>query len=224
MSGTAIDFNVWHTSTGTRQLCNSACMQLVRSNPSAAPRDVRCFLDRVNAHSVLRWGGMFNTPDPVHIDDFLNRNTATWDQVAQACKRAYDSGCYATRAVRDCRASRAALHSPPHAQTYTDDNANLGGACTLPGGARGTCMLMGDCMAPGDIMQSGLCPGSRLVRCCVKSSLPWLAPFSVAEAGEAVEGQQEEAVEEVVPDAPLRWLPGEKPLASMPELAVPFEP
>ncbi|XP_002127257.2 uncharacterized protein LOC100178871 [Ciona intestinalis] len=66
--GHAIDMNL-KTPAG---YCNSRCLA-ARSNSYA-----ECFLKKVMG-AGLRWGGIWNQPDPVHIDDGLNRRSPnTW--------------------------------------------------------------------------------------------------------------------------------------------------
>jgi hypothetical protein len=62
--------NIEYTPTdGSSGFCNSGC--LGGNNP---PADVDAFLTDIRNDPDLRWGGDFNTPDSVHIDDGLNVN------------------------------------------------------------------------------------------------------------------------------------------------------
>lgn len=71
--GHAIDFNlvqgsVWFNSTKLQRYCDP-------SPQSYLDKDVKKFLDAIQSDERgprLRWGGHFNPPDPVHIDDGLN--------------------------------------------------------------------------------------------------------------------------------------------------------
>ena len=74
MIGHAIDMNVVDGATG--KFCNGYCLESL----STAPAGVRCFINRVQSDSVLRWGMSFN--DPVHIDEPINiNNPSKWDQL-----------------------------------------------------------------------------------------------------------------------------------------------
>ena len=75
LAGHAIDMNVQFGPN--RTLANST---VLRKYPNvAAP--VKGFLKAVIDDPDLRWGGQFNTPDPVHIDDGLNiRNPSEWQR------------------------------------------------------------------------------------------------------------------------------------------------
>nr|XP_002127257.1 uncharacterized protein LOC100178871 [Ciona intestinalis] len=69
--GHAIDMNL-KTPKG---YCNSRCLA-ARKNSHA-----ECFLKNVMG-AGLRWGGTWNQPDPVHIDDSLNlRSPKTWESL-----------------------------------------------------------------------------------------------------------------------------------------------
>ena len=63
--GHAIDMNVQHNG----RLYNSKALR--KSNFSKLPDAVLSFLNLVRNNPSLRWGGDFNTQDPVHIDDDL---------------------------------------------------------------------------------------------------------------------------------------------------------
>lgn len=66
--GHAIDMNLRYvTENGTSTLCNSACL-----GGDTLPTAISAFLGDIRSDSDLRWGGDFNTPDVVHIDDGLN--------------------------------------------------------------------------------------------------------------------------------------------------------
>jgi peptidoglycan hydrolase-like protein with peptidoglycan-binding domain len=73
MAGHAIDMNI-DFSGG---FANSAYLKESESTWDPA---VKGFIDAIRADSVLRWGGDFNTPDVVHIDDELNlRDPDQWE-------------------------------------------------------------------------------------------------------------------------------------------------
>lgn len=63
--GHAIDMNLIDGS----RFCNSKCL----GNQSKQSAGVKCFISKIRRNTGLRWGGDFSTPDPVHIDDGLNR-------------------------------------------------------------------------------------------------------------------------------------------------------
>lgn len=63
--GHAIDMNVLDGS-----LCNSKCL----GNKNKHSAGVKCFISKIKGNIALRWGGDFSKPDPVHIDDGLNRS------------------------------------------------------------------------------------------------------------------------------------------------------
>ncbi len=66
LAGHALDMNPrhgWKTYTSE---------DMAPENFHRLPPRVRAFLDAVRAHPRLRWGGDFNTPDPVHIDLPIN--------------------------------------------------------------------------------------------------------------------------------------------------------
>jgi len=66
--GHAIDMNVFYND----KLYNS--QKLRKINHQNLPKKVVEFFDLIRADNVLRWGGDFNTEDPVHIDDnFYNK-------------------------------------------------------------------------------------------------------------------------------------------------------
>jgi len=65
--GHAIDMNVMHAG----KLYNSK--KLKRDNLTNLPSSINDFINRVRGDGVLRWGGDFNTEDPVHIDDNFYR-------------------------------------------------------------------------------------------------------------------------------------------------------
>ena len=73
-AGSAVDLNVMCR----KNLFNSR--ELLEAFDSGEPEHyVRSFLDNVHDDPGLRWGGTFNTPDPVHFDDDLvSRDPDEW--------------------------------------------------------------------------------------------------------------------------------------------------
>ena len=75
--GHAIDFNLVRMAENGKDVedwFNSKALAAEELDP-----DVEAFLDMVRDDEGLRWGGDFNTPDVVHIDDGLNlRNPDSW--------------------------------------------------------------------------------------------------------------------------------------------------
>lgn len=56
------------------------------------PNPVRRFLKFIIDDPDLRWGGNFNTKDPVHIDDHLNKNRVIWKKRYEVMQRAVQLG------------------------------------------------------------------------------------------------------------------------------------
>lgn len=56
------------------------------------PEPVKQFLTLIINDPKLRWGGKFNTKDPVHIDDHLNKDRAVWKKRYQAMQEAVQLG------------------------------------------------------------------------------------------------------------------------------------
>lgn len=74
LAGHALDFNVIY---GGRTYESEA---LGRGVLPALPEPVRRFIGDVRVDAVMRWGGDFETEDPVHVDDGLNsRYPEAWD-------------------------------------------------------------------------------------------------------------------------------------------------
>merc|ERR1712002_686300 len=70
--GHAIDMNL-NTDSGW---CNGDCL-LAGYNS-----DAECFIDKVNNDVTMRWGGVWYSADPVHIDDGLNvSDMNTWNEL-----------------------------------------------------------------------------------------------------------------------------------------------
>lgn len=85
LAGHAIDMNIWYDK---KTLCNSTCLG------GTLPEGVKGFIKAIQDDSGLRWGGDFETPDVVHIDDGLNVNDpAEWKKRFKATQEARDNGC-----------------------------------------------------------------------------------------------------------------------------------
>lgn len=86
LAGHAVDFNIiykWKTYESP---------DMGRENLNALPKPVRTFIRTVRETPGLRWGGDFNTQDPVHIDTGLNRkHPHIWDRYYAACLKDYSS-------------------------------------------------------------------------------------------------------------------------------------
>ncbi|MBK8501051.1 MAG: M15 family metallopeptidase [Saprospiraceae bacterium] len=86
LAGHAIDMNVVYDN-GTK----SANSKVLAKYPSV-PEPVRRFINSIILDPGLRWGGQFNTPDVVHIDDGLNQNDANWRKRYKAMQEAIQMG------------------------------------------------------------------------------------------------------------------------------------
>jgi peptidoglycan hydrolase-like protein with peptidoglycan-binding domain len=86
MAGHAIDMNVIYDNK-----TKSANSVMLGKYPNV-PEPVRLFIKSVIDEPGLRWGGKFNTKDPVHIDDGLNGDMAKWDKRYQAMQKAVQLG------------------------------------------------------------------------------------------------------------------------------------
>lgn len=82
MAGHAIDMNVIYDNK--KKSANSK--ELAKYPAVAEP--VRRFIKSIIDDGVLRWGGNFQTKDPVHIDDNLNQDMARWDKRYKAMQKA----------------------------------------------------------------------------------------------------------------------------------------
>jgi len=85
LAGHGIDMNVKY---GNNKLANST---VLRKYPNV-PAPVKQFLKSIIDDPKLRWGGTFNSVDPVHIDDGLNRNMTKWKKRYQAMQEAVQLG------------------------------------------------------------------------------------------------------------------------------------
>ena len=73
--GHAIDMNLID---GSRHFCNSQCL----GDEKKQTKGEKCFLFQIGHDTALRWGGNFSKPDPVHIDDGINkRNRAEYNRL-----------------------------------------------------------------------------------------------------------------------------------------------
>lgn len=86
MAGHAIDMNVVYDNK-----TKSANSVMLGKYPNV-PEPVRRFIKSVIDDKSLRWGGLFNAKDPVHIDDGLNGDMARWDKRYQAMQKAVQLG------------------------------------------------------------------------------------------------------------------------------------
>ncbi len=81
LAGHAIDMNVYYDGI----LYDSRSLK--KSNMAKLPPNVRNFINDVRNNKALRWGGDFNTEDPVHIDDDLGANPNVWQSKFEACQQ-----------------------------------------------------------------------------------------------------------------------------------------
>jgi peptidoglycan hydrolase-like protein with peptidoglycan-binding domain len=86
LAGHAIDMNVVYDNK--TKMANSVML----GKYPAVPEPVRLFIKSIIDEPGLRWGGQFNTKDPVHIDDGLNGDMAKWDKRYQAMQKAVQLG------------------------------------------------------------------------------------------------------------------------------------
>ncbi|KAL9960388.1 hypothetical protein ACROYT_G033839 [Oculina patagonica] len=80
--GHAIDINV----IDGANFCNSTCL----GDASKQTKAVKCFIFKIQGHGILRWGGDFAVPDPVHIDDGCN---VRWRSVYDKMYKALQTNC-----------------------------------------------------------------------------------------------------------------------------------
>lgn len=85
LAGHAIDMNVIY---GNNQWANSTKLNKYPN----VPEPVRIFLKSIIDDPGLRWGGKFRAKDPVHIDDWLNRDLTKWDKRYKAMQKAVQLG------------------------------------------------------------------------------------------------------------------------------------
>lgn len=85
LAGHAIDMNVIY---GNEQWANSKKLAKYPSVPSPVGKFLKAIID----DPKLRWGGLFNTKDPVHIDDHLNKNRTVWKKRYETMQKAVQLG------------------------------------------------------------------------------------------------------------------------------------
>lgn len=85
LAGHAIDMNLIY---GNNQWANSKVLNKYPNVPEPVKRFLKLVIDDPN----LRWGGKFNTKDPVHIDDWLNKDLTKWGERYQAMQKAVQLG------------------------------------------------------------------------------------------------------------------------------------
>ncbi|HMB63012.1 MAG TPA: peptidoglycan-binding protein [Eudoraea sp.] len=85
LAGHAIDMNVLYNNG------NWANSRALAQYPSV-PEPVGQFLKSIIDDPALRWGGLFRTRDPVHIDDHLNKDMDEWNKRYKAMQRAVQLG------------------------------------------------------------------------------------------------------------------------------------
>ncbi|MGH1385777.1 M15 family metallopeptidase [Kordia sp.] len=85
LAGHGIDMNLQYGNGGW---ANST----VLAKYPNVPAPVKQFLSLIINDPKLRWGGKFNTKDPVHIDDHLNKDRAAWRKRYQAMQEAVQLG------------------------------------------------------------------------------------------------------------------------------------
>lgn len=85
LAGHGIDMNLRY---GNGKWANS---KVLAKYPNV-PEPVKKFLKSIIDDPKLRWGGKFNTKDPVHIDDHLNKDRATWKKRYEAMQKAVQLG------------------------------------------------------------------------------------------------------------------------------------
>lgn len=85
LAGHGIDMNVIYNNG---KWANS---KILAQYPSV-PAPVGQFLKSIIDDPKLRWGGLFNTKDPVHIDDWLNKDKVKWRARYEAMQKAVQLG------------------------------------------------------------------------------------------------------------------------------------
>ena len=84
LAGHAIDMNIeykgkWYDSHSMK-----------KNRYSKLPQNIKNFFDDIRKDKELRWGGDFKTQDPVHIDDYLNKNLSKWQIRFEICQKDYN--------------------------------------------------------------------------------------------------------------------------------------
>lgn len=85
LAGHGIDMNVQYGNGGW------ANSKVLAKYPNV-PEPVKYFLKLIIDDPKLRWGGNFNTTDPVHIDDHLNKDRAAWKKRYEVMQKAVQLG------------------------------------------------------------------------------------------------------------------------------------
>lgn len=85
MAGHGIDMNIIY---GNGKFANSK----VLGKYPIVPPPVKKFLKFIIDDHNLRWGGQFQTTDPVHIDDGLNRDMTKWNERYEVMQKAVQLG------------------------------------------------------------------------------------------------------------------------------------
>jgi len=85
LAGHGIDMNLAFGSNG---FANSKVLTRYPNVPEPVGRFLKFIIDDPD----LRWGGLFNTKDPVHIDDWLNRNRTKWVARYEVMQKAVQLG------------------------------------------------------------------------------------------------------------------------------------
>ena len=87
LAGYAIDFNLKYD--GKKYFSND----LKRKNLVKLPSDLQNFINAIRLDNQLRWGGDFNTEDPIHIDFPINlKDKKKWIKYNNQCKKDYTNG------------------------------------------------------------------------------------------------------------------------------------
>lgn len=80
LAGHAVDLNVWFNG----KLYEST--ELRKEALPMLPQPVQGFIDDIRRNPIMRWGGDFETADPVHVDDGFNlRHETEWERHYLAC-------------------------------------------------------------------------------------------------------------------------------------------
>jgi hypothetical protein len=88
LAGHAIDMNIesngkWYDSKLLR-----------RKNLKNLPHNIQNFFNDIRKDKTLRWGGDFSRQDPVHIDDYLNKNHEAWQERFDIVQKKHLSNTY----------------------------------------------------------------------------------------------------------------------------------
>jgi len=92
LGGFAIDFNI--ELNGKKYFASS----LRKHNLQNLPVNIRNFIERIRRDKDLRWGGDFQTPDPIHIDVPVNtQNAKSWHRHKALCDQDFEQRKYKWR-------------------------------------------------------------------------------------------------------------------------------